>query len=78
VAALQDGEHTFANTVKALANDELISDTLAANCYFPSYVSTDKATRYTNSLARVRRAEGNARWSDADDLSPSWLQGCEY
>jgi hypothetical protein len=56
VAALQDGEHTFANTVKALADDELISDTLAANCYFPSYVSTDKATRY--SLARVRRAEG--------------------
>ncbi len=58
MAALQDGEHTFANTVKALADDELIGNTLAANCYFPSYVSTEKATRYTNSLARVRRAEG--------------------
>ena len=58
MAALQDGEHTFANTVKALADDELIGNTLAANCYFPSYVSTEKATRYTDSLARVRRAEG--------------------
>jgi hypothetical protein len=45
VAALQDGQHTFENTVKALADDELVSSTLAANCYFPSYVATDKATR---------------------------------
>lgn len=54
VAALQDGEHTFANTVKALANDELISDTLAANCYFPSYVSTDKATRDASTEANKK------------------------
>ncbi len=45
VAALNDGEHSFETTVKALADDEAHSETLAANCYFPSYVSTDKVIR---------------------------------
>ena len=47
MAALQDGQHTLENTIKALAkDDELVSGTHSANCYFPSYVSTDKVTRY--------------------------------
>ena len=48
VAALT--EHTFDNTVRALADNDALSSTKSASCYFPSYVSPDKATRYAKTF----------------------------
>jgi len=54
IAAVRDGEHTFENTLKALADDQAIMATQGTNCSFPSYVSPNKEIRDASTDANVQ------------------------
>lgn len=77
MAALKEGVHTFANTVKALADLDIWARTQYGNCYFPSYVSTDALVRYARP-ATLTLGPANTAGSSHDRACRCGVQGREY